>query len=76
MLKFYGSSAVAVVTLPHMIMMFVGETPEYDFRKIKKSVQEKKQKKADKAAKAAKQGIWAQAKPVAPWKWRKNNQNN
>lgn len=33
-------------------------------------------KAADKAAKAAKQGIWAQAKPVAPWKWRKNNQNN
>lgn len=33
-------------------------------------------KAAAKAAKAAKQGIWAQAKPVAPWKWRKNNPDN
>ncbi len=33
-------------------------------------------KAADKAAKAAKQGIWAQAKPIAPWKWRKNNQKD
>ena len=51
-LKFYGSIALAVVTLPLLIMLFVGVTPDYVFRKIKKSVQEKKQKKADKAAKA------------------------
>lgn len=32
-------------------------------------------KAADKTAKAAKIGIWAQASPQAPWKWRKQHPN-
>ena len=51
-LKLPGSIALAVVSLPLLIMLFVGVTPDYVFGKIKKSVQERKKKAAERASKA------------------------
>ena len=53
-LKLYGSIALAVVTLPLLVMLFVGVTPAYVFGKIKKSVEKKKKKSAEKVSKIEK----------------------
>ena len=51
-LKLYGSIALAVVTLPLLVMLFVGVTPDYVFGEIKKSVKGRKKKTAESASKA------------------------
>ncbi|MBR6782496.1 MAG: DNA translocase FtsK 4TM domain-containing protein [Clostridia bacterium] len=49
-LKLPGSIALAVVSLPLLIMLFVGVTPDYVFGKIKKSVKEHKKKAAERVS--------------------------